>query len=482
MSNHPNTDTAGSGSPKRLLILTVCLAALVAIGLATLLVNVAQHKQEAKTPFFKTVELTNSTEDPATWGKNFPLQYDQDKRNVEMKATKYGGSEPVAHTPTTDDPRAVVTRSKLEQDPRLKMMWAGYAFSKDYRERRGHGFMLEDQTYTERQKVVKQPGTCLNCHASLYTTYMKLGDGDLTKGFEKVNQMPYFDARKLVTHPVACIDCHDPQSMELRITRPAFIEGIRALKASQGIQDFDVNKMATHQEMRSYVCAQCHVEYYFKGTEKRLVFPWVKGLKMEQIVAYYDEEKFKDWVHADTGAPMLKAQHPEFEMWSQGIHARSEVTCSDCHMPYKREGALKVSDHHIQSPLLDVNRSCQTCHRWPENELKARVEQIQDRFVNLRSVAMDSLMDLIGDIKTAKNAGASDADLAAARDFQRKASYYIDMVQSDNSAGFHAPQEEVRVLADAINFCREGQLALRTTVNVNVKRAAVSGSAPQGGK
>ena len=151
-------------------------------------------------------------------------------------------------------------------------------------------------------------------------------------------------------------------------------------------------------------------------------------------------------------------------------------------MPYKREGALKVSDHHIQSPLLDINRSCQTCHRWPENELKARVEQIQDRFVNLRSVAMDSLMDLIGDIKTAKNAGATDADLAVARDFQRRASYYIDMVQSDNSAGFHAPQEEVRVLGDAINFCREGQLALRTTVNVNVKRAAVSGSSPQGGK
>jgi len=281
MSNHPTTDVAGNGSNKRLLVLAVCVAALVAIGIATLLVNVAQHKQEAKTPFFKTVELTNTTDDPATWGKDFPLQYDQDKRNVEMKATKYGGSEPVVHTPTNEDPRTVVTRSKLEQDPRLKVMWAGYAFSKDYRERRGHAFMLEDQTYTERQKV-KQPGTCINCHASLYTTYMKLGEGDLIKGFEKVNQMPYFEARKLVSHPVGCIDCHDPQTMELRISRPAFIEGIRALKASQGIQDFDVNKMATHQEMRSYVCAQCHVEYYFKGTEKRLVFPWAKGLKMEQ--------------------------------------------------------------------------------------------------------------------------------------------------------------------------------------------------------
>lgn len=481
MSNHERTNPTDNMSDKRLLAITIAVAALVAIALAALLVTVAQHKQEAKTPFFKSVELTNTTEDAATWGKDFPLQYDQDKRNTEMVATKYGGSEPVAHTPTTDDPRTVVTRSKLEQDPRLKVMWAGYAFSKDYRERRGHAYMLEDQTYTERQRVVKQPGTCVNCHASLYVTYMKLGDGDLIKGFEKVNQMPYSEARKLVSHPVACIDCHDPQSMQLRITRPGFIEGIRALKASQGVQNYDVNTMATNQEMRSYVCAQCHVEYYFKGTEKRLVFPWAKGLNVEQMISYYDDEKFKDWVHADTGAPMLKAQHPEFEIWSQGIHARSDVTCSDCHMPYKREGALKVSDHHIQSPLLDLNRSCQTCHRWPEKELKARVEQIQDRFASLRSVAMDSLVDLIKDLKTAKDAGASDTDLAAARDFQRKASFIIDMVQSDNSAGFHAPQEEVRLLGEAINFCRQGQLALRGPAEVKMKRAsAMSGTATGG--
>jgi nitrite reductase (cytochrome c-552) len=148
-----------------------------------------------------------------------------------------------------------------------------------------------------------------------------------------MNQMPYFEARKLVRHPIACIDCHDPSSMQLRVTRPGFIEGIRAFKATQGIQNYDVNKQATRHEMRAYVCGQCHVEYYFKGQEKRLVYPWGKGLKVEEILAYYDEAKFKDWTHADTGAPVLKAQHPEFEMWNQGIHARSGVTCADCHMP-----------------------------------------------------------------------------------------------------------------------------------------------------
>ncbi len=44
---------------------------------------------------------------------------------------------------------------------------------------------------------------------------------------------------------------------------------------------------------------------------------------MENILAFYDEQKFKDWEHAQTGAPVLTAQHPEFEMWNQGIHARS---------------------------------------------------------------------------------------------------------------------------------------------------------------
>jgi nitrite reductase (cytochrome c-552) len=283
----------------------------------------------------------------------------------------------------------------LEEDPRLKIMWAGYAFARDFREERGHAHMLDDQTYTERQIAAKQPGTCLHCHASVYVPYRKAGGGDLIKGFELMNQMPFAEARKLVNHPVACIDCHAPDTMQLRVTRPGFIEGIRSLKASQGIKDYDVNSAATRQEMRSFVCGQCHVEYYFKGTEKRLVYPWARGLKVDDILAYYDEEKFKDWTHADTGAPTLKAQHPEFELWSQGIHARSGVACADCHMPFKREGALKISDHHVRSPLLNVNRACQTCHKIPEEELKARVETIQQRTYRLRNLAMNALVDLI---------------------------------------------------------------------------------------
>ena len=442
----------------------VVLAGAGAILGVMLLISIFQHKQEAKNPFFRVVELNDEIDDPAVWGKNFPLQYDDYRRTVDQQRTRYGGSEAEERTPTQADPRSVVAQSRIEEDPRLKIMWAGYAFAKDFREERGHAFMLDDQTYTERQQAAKQPGTCLHCHASIKVPYTKLGDGDLMKGFEKFNQLPFAEARKLVTHPVACIDCHEPTTMQLRITRPGFLEGIRALKASQGVQNYDVNRDATRQEMRTFVCGQCHVEYYFKGPEKRLVYPWANGLKVENILAYYDKEKFKDWTHAETGAPVLKAQHPEFELWNQGIHARSGVACADCHMPYKREGALKISDHHVRSPMLNINRACQTCHKWPESELKERVEAIQERTQNMRNLAMDALVELIGELKAANARSAPAEQVAAAQDFQRKAQFYLDFVEAENSSGFHAPGEAMRVLGESVNFARKGQLALRPPV------------------
>jgi len=453
------------GRRRTLLIgVLVVLVALATYGVVALLVNIFERQQEARNPFFRVVELTDSTDDPEIWAKNFPLQYDGYRRTVDQVRTRFGGSEALPRTPTDADPRSVVAQSRLEEDPRLKRMWAGYAFARDFREERGHAHMLEDQTFTARVLEFKQPGTCLNCHASTYAAMKTLGEGDLTAGFEKINQMPYPEARKLVTHPVSCLDCHDPQTMQLRVTRPAFMEGIRALKASQGVRDYDVNRMATRQEMRAYVCGQCHVEYYFKGDAKRLTYPWARGLRVEQILAYYEAEGFKDWTHAESGAPALKAQHPEFEMWNQGIHARSGVACADCHMPYKREGALKVSDHHVRSPLLNINRACQTCHRWTEEELRQRVETIQERTLALRNQAMDALVELIADIAAGQRAGRPEADLRAARDFQRKAQFYLDFVEAENSAGFHASQEAARILAESINFSRKGQLAIRGAV------------------
>ncbi len=444
----------------RFLLLTA-VAAVAGAVVTGLLVNIFEHKQEAKDPFFRVVEITDETQDPAVWGKNFPVQFDSYLRTVDQVRTRFGGSEAVPRTPTAADPRSVVAQSRIEEDPRLKTIWNGYAFAVDFREERGHAYMLDDQTFTERQQVVKQPGTCMHCHGSVYLPYKKLGGGDLIKGFELMNQMPYTEARKLISHPVACIDCHDPATMQLRITRPGFLEGIRALKASEGVPDYDPNQSATRQEMRSYVCGQCHVEYYFKGPEKRLVYPWANGIKVEQIQAYYDELGYKDWTHKTSGAPALKAQHPEFEMWSQGIHARSGVACADCHMPYERVGAQKVSDHHVRSPLLNINKACQTCHRWPEEELRARVETIQERTQLLRNQAMDALVALISDLEKAVASGRGDEELALARKLQRQAQFRLDFVEAENSTGFHAPGEAARILAESINLSREGQLAVR---------------------
>jgi nitrite reductase (cytochrome c-552) len=441
-------------------IVLVIVAALAAIAITALLVNIFTRQQEARNPFYRVVELNDETTDPAAWGKNFPLQYDGYRRTVDQVRTRYGGSEAVPRTPTESDPRSIVAQSRLEEDPRLRTMWAGYAFAKDFREERGHAYMLEDQTLTERQIVVQQPGTCMHCHASVYVPYKKLGGGDLIKGFEAMNRMKYQEARKLVEHPVACIDCHDPGTMALRVTRPGFIEGIQKVKADQGVKNYDVNRDATRQEMRAYVCGQCHVEYYFKGPEKRLTYPWDNGLRADEILAYYEEDGFRDWVHAESGAPALKAQHPEFELWNQGVHARSGVACADCHMPYQRTGAMKVSDHHVRSPLLNINRACQTCHRWSEEELRARVHTIQDRTFQVRNITMDALMALIADIKAAREAGASDADLENARRHQRRAQFLLDFIEAENSMGFHADQEAVRVLALSIDETRRGQAAL----------------------
>ncbi|MCG3197542.1 MAG: Cytochrome c-552 [bacterium] len=445
----------------KLVAVVAIVAALATFAATALLVNIFEHKQEARNPFFRVVDLTDETEDPAIWGKNFPQQFDAYKRTVDMIRTRFGGSEAMPRTPTSADPRSVVSQSRLEEDPRLVTMWAGYAFSKDFREERGHAFMLEDQIYTERQQVAKQPGTCIHCHASVYVPYKKAGGGDLIKGFEVLNKMPYAEAKEHVTHPVACIDCHDPETMQLRVTRPGFLEGIKALKASQGIRNYDPNTMATRQEMRAFVCGQCHVEYYFKGEEKRLTYPWSKGLKADEILDYYEETGFKDWVHAETGAPALKAQHPEFEMWNQGIHARSGVACADCHMPYMRVGAMKISDHHVRSPLLNISNACQTCHKFSEEELKDRMETIQERTYQMRNLAMDALMDLIKEIKAAKDSGANDEALAKPREFQRKAQFLLDFIEAENSTGFHAPQEAARVLTQSLDYSRKGQMALR---------------------
>ncbi len=459
-----------------LLVALLVGTALTTFAVLLLYQNIVARKAEATQHVFRVVEVDENTTDPEIWGKNYPRQFDSYRRTVDMERTRHGGSEAF---------------QRLDEFPVWRRIFAGYPFAIDYREDRGHAYSLQDQIETERVTHFKQPGSCLHCHASTIPAYQQAGiaagipegpehrEAQIQKGFELLCAMPFDQAVQKVSHPVSCIDCHDASNLGLRVARPAFLKGIRDLARSDDPvphlpsierwrreagdtprREYDPNIDASRQEMRSLVCAQCHVEYYFKGEGKLVTYPWSKGLKAEQIEAYYDEVGHVDWTHAETGAKVLKAQHPEFELWSQGIHARSGVSCADCHMPYVREGAIKVSNHHVRSPLLNVAQSCQTCHRVSEQELLSRAEAIQDRNADLLRRGETALVALIVRLAEAREAGATDDALAKARALQRKAQWRLDFISSENSTGFHAPQEAARVLAEAIDYARQGELAL----------------------
>jgi nitrite reductase (cytochrome c-552) len=484
----PRSSWRSSPRTKRILGFSLLLVAAAAFGITALLINIFQHKQEAKNPYLRFVAVTPDTTDPEAWRKNWPRQYDGYRRTVEATRTNFGGGD-------------VNPQQKADSFPWLTRIFNGYAFALDYHDRRGHQYMLFDQETTKRVTERPQPGACLHCHASIAPTYRRLGEGDIQAGFVKLSAMRYKDAHDEVVktgsldptwngavqemkhndgaHPVSCVDCHAPDTMELHVNRPGFINGIRALAASSAsvphlasIQrwrdgkrkdPYDPNRDATRQEMRSFVCAQCHVEYYC-GPKVTLFYPWNNGLRAEDIERYYDDYKFPDghrfydWQHADTAAEVLKAQHPEFETWSQGIHARSGVGCADCHMPYMREGAMKVSDHWVRSPLLNISRACQTCHHYPETEIQARVESIQQRNLGLLQRAGSAVVGLIDAVKAAKAKGATPEELFPALDLHRKAQWRLDFVAAENSMGFHAPQETARLLGESIDYARQGEL------------------------
>ncbi|HET7753781.1 MAG TPA: ammonia-forming cytochrome c nitrite reductase subunit c552 [Anaeromyxobacteraceae bacterium] len=521
-----------------LVALTTGVSVLVAVGVAALLVNVSERKTEQRHSYVKVVEVTENDTDPAKWGKNWPREYDDYMRTAELTSTKYGGAGGISE--------GGMPPQKAERDPWLKRVFAGYLFAVDYRDRRGHSYMLKDQEVTKRNipGEGKQSGNCLHCHGSIIPLYKKLGKEaapqaneaeQLQVGLAKVGELGYWDAHKALedlgggkVHPVSCVDCHDPASMEVRVTRPGFIAGIQKLAASSAevpflpsverwrkgdkAKAYDPNLDASRQEKRAFVCGQCHVEY-FCGKGMTLFFPWAEGFKVEQMEHLYDNMqvkggRFKDWVHAETGFELLKAQHPEFEVWSQGIHARAGVTCADCHMPYKREGAAKFSDHWVRSPLLQPNRACASCHPYGDEEMKARVATIQDRHFALLTRAGNAAVAMI-DAIVAVRKPYDDANRAAAvakakatlepqesfqklskedqekkmgaevkanllaswreviaktpalqelEKLQRAAQWRLDFVAAENSMGFHAPQELGRILGESIDFSRLAQV------------------------
>lgn len=471
---------------KRLLIL-FSLSGILAIAAAALLIDISDKKIEERQYPLLLSKLSDDQVQPSLWGKSFPAQLSRYRLMEEPGATTlFGGGNPY---------------SKLIRFPALTRLWAGYPFAADFNEERSHYYSQIDQIETKRNNkewlnqngfphFKGQPGACMNCHSGWAPSLIR------ELGWEKFNQTPYVDLKnKLINdhgdgiegHQLGstCADCHHPDDMSLRVTRPAFIN---AMVARGYKKDSKSGLAATHQEMRSHVCQQCHVEYYFSGDQKILTFPWSdwpkdEPLKIEMIESYYDrqantEKGFKfDWVHKESGAPMLKMQHPEAELASSGLHALSGVSCADCHMPYRREGAVKVTEHFIASPLKNINASCQTCHRIEEVKLRDRVSRIQERTAKALKESEGAILALIDDIAVAKKlieenrsklppqtdeafGQLVDKVLLPARTAHRRASMRWDFVSSENSTGFHSPQESMRVLGSASQIARSGQLEL----------------------
>jgi nitrite reductase (cytochrome c-552) len=449
-------DSRGSNRRSLGLLAAVFVAGvLLLVALAALLLSIQQRKLEGAQLPLRVVEIPEGEIDPEVWGRNFPRHYDSFMRTRDTSIqTPYGGN---------------VQFDKLERYPAMERLWAGYAFSVDHKSARGHYYAQIDQRNTKRVQVVEQPGACINCHAAETPLLIE------ELGWERFNRTPYDELKDRLHHGTSCNDCHDPATMQLRITRPALRHGLAQL----GI---DVDE-ASRQEMRSYVCAQCHVEYYFLGEDKVLTFPWSRGLNVDDIEAHFDAYGFADWTHAETGAAMIKIQHPEFELFSTGLHAEVGISCADCHMPYVREGAIKISDHWIRSPLANLSQACQTCHRQDEATLKERVVRIQSRTAELLTRSEEAILAAIDAIVAAQEAGVSREALEGALHLQRRATLRWDFVSSENSMGFHSPQEAARILAMALDFARQSELEAeraRRVPRAGASDAAHASASPSG--
>lgn len=366
------------------------------------------------------------------WGKNFPREYESYMKTREV-ALDSG-------------------EDQLAKDPRMVILWAGYGFSREYNKPKGHANAIDDIRKILRTGAPKdandgpQPNTCWTCKSPDVPRMMKeMGVAEFYKG-------KWASLGHEIVNPIGCGDCHDSKTMDLVITRPALIEAFQR-------QGKDITK-SSHQELRSLVCAQCHVEYYFKKEGNYLTFPQDKGTTVEDIEKYYDEYNFSDWTHSISKAPMLKAQHPDYEVWQLGIHAKRGLSCADCHMPYVSEGGIKFTDHHVKSPLRMINRTCQVCHRQSEEELKRNVVERQQKNLELRLNAEEALVKAHFDAKAAWDKGATEDMMKPALKLIRQSQWRWDYAAAGHGNSFHAPLEVARIYSNSALKANEARLEL----------------------
>ncbi|MCF8357343.1 MAG: ammonia-forming cytochrome c nitrite reductase [Prolixibacteraceae bacterium] len=401
-------------------------------------------ERRAESAFVYTPQVEHGQFEPRSevWGQNFPREYQSWLETEDTTfRSEYMGSAWI---------------DMLEVDPRLVVLWAGYSFSKEYNQARGHRHAITDMRNILRTgapfdgKTSPMPNTCWTCKSPDVPRLMnEMGPAGFYKG-------TWEEKGAEIVNPIGCGDCHDAKTMNLHISRPALVEAFERVGR-------DITR-ASHQEMRSLVCAQCHVEYYFNKNiaegVQYLVYPWDNGMSVEAMEQYYDNMEFADWTHQLSKAPMLKAQHPGYEIFSTGVHASRGVSCADCHMPYMSEGGQKFTDHHIQSPLNNVANSCQVCHRDETAQLVKDVNERHRKVIENRDELEKQLVRAHVEAKTAWDNGATDAMMKEALTDIRHAQWRWDYAAASHGASFHSPVEVSRVIASGITIAQEARIKL----------------------
>jgi len=396
--------------------------------------------------------------EPEKWGVNYPIQYEM------WLKTKEKTPENKSYYKKGYDTDGKIY-DKLSEFPFLALLYAGMGFSIEYNEPRGHYYMLEDVLDIDSSRR-KAGGVCLTCKSPYaQELYNKFGKSYISEPFEKMHSFIPEKHKKL---GAACISCHDPENMSLRILNEFTL--IKSLNS----MGFDL-KNATHQDMRSLVCAQCHVTYSIKKDKNMksidIFFPWQNSkygnITIEDIIkTIKSSEENLEWTQKVTGFKLGFIRHPEFELFSNNsIHWKAGLSCADCHMPYTRVGAYKVSDHRIMSPLKNNMRACLQCHTQSESWLRERVKFIQDRTISLfiragyATATTAKIFEIIN--KNKENKKIDENLYEKAREYYEQAFYRLIFIGAENSVGFHNPHETLRVLGDSLQFALKSESTLR---------------------
>ena len=308
----------------------------------------------------------------------------------------------------------------LTEYPELVTMYAGYGFAKGYDEAAGHPYSLQSVAETPRVNE-NTLANCITCKTPQYTAMVN-SEGD------SAYQKPFAEVLMQMTEPISCYNCHENDPTKTTVTQKFFVNSMGS----------DVDKVSTD----SQVCGQCHNEYYFAPETKATTNPYtgLEGMTAEAILAYYDEMGFKDWEHTETGAPMLKAQHPEFETiygGAQSSMAKQGYTCADCHMaPAKAEDGTEYSSHNLVNPTEDpaIMEKCEGCHADLPGQIVQWQKETTDREHEL-AAKLDAYIKTLAEQKDSLD----EATLEQARQIHRHAQFYWDYVMVENSEGAHNP-------------------------------------------